>query len=170
MGLFCVLDGVVLRVGGDVLFGELRARGQLGQRGADAVVAVGAGFALRAVGLDGVAVGVGQGFAVQRPVPVAAFGLRGAYLRGVARVALLALRAVVDGDGGRVEEADGVAHLYAVLHDGRHGGDVVRGAEQGLEGLDVGVGFGLPAMGNALLIFFKIGEIEFNFFFIVMDF
>ena len=137
-------DGVVLRVGGDALGGELRARGQLGQRG---IVAVGAGFALlalRAVGADGVAVGVGQELAVQRPVPVAVVGLRGAYLRGVALVALVALRAVVDGDGGCVQEADGEAHLHAVLYDGRHGGDVVRRAEQRLEGLDVGVGFGLP--------------------------
>ena len=146
------LDVFVLRVGGDALVGELRARGQLGQRG---IVAVGAGFALlalRAVGADGVAVGVGQELAVQRPVPVAVVGLRGAYLRGVALVTLVALRAVVDGDGGRVQEADGEAYFHAVLHDGRHGGDVVRGAEQGLEGLDVGVGFGLPGFegGDAL--------------------
>ena len=119
-------DGVVLRVGGDALVGELRARGQLGQRG---VVAGGSLFALRAVGSDGVAVGVGQELAVQRPVPVAVVILRGAYLWGVARVTLVALRAVVDGDGGCVQEADGEAHLHAVLHDGRHGGDVVRGAE-----------------------------------------
>ena len=126
------LDVFVLQVGGDALVGELRARGQLGQR---SVVAVGAGFALlalRAVGADGVAVGVGQELAVQRPVPVAVVALRGAYLRGVALVALVTLRAVVDGDGGRVQEADGEAHLHAVLHDGRHGGDVVRRAEQRL--------------------------------------
>ena len=120
------LDVFVLRVGVDTLFGELRACGQLGQRG---VVAGGSLFALRAVGSYGVAVGVGQELAVQRPVPVAVVILRGAYLWGVARVTLVALRAVVDGDGGRIEEADGEAHLHAVLHDGRHGGDVVRGAE-----------------------------------------
>ena len=120
------LDVFVLRVGVDTLFGELRACGQLGQRG---VVAGGSLFALRAVGSDGVAVGVGQELAVQRPVPVAVVILRGAYLWGVARVTLVALRAVVDGDGGCVQEADGEAHLHAVLHDGRHGGDVVRGAE-----------------------------------------
>ena len=138
------LDVFVLRVGGDLLFVEFRARGQLGQRGVVAGGALVALLALRAVGADGVAVGVGQGFAVQRPVPVAVVGLRGAYLRGVALVTLVALRAVVDGDGGRVQEADGEAHLHAVLHDRRHGGDVVRRAEQRLQRLDIGVRFRLP--------------------------
>ena len=138
------LDVFVLRVGGDLLFVELLARGQLGQRSVVAGGALVALPALRAVGADGVAVGVGQELAVQRPVPVAVFGLRGTYLRGVALVTLVALRAVVDGDGGRVQEADGEAHLHAVLHDGRHGGDVVRRAEQGLQRLDVGVRFRLP--------------------------
>ena len=73
----------------------------LGQRGVVAGGALVALLALRAVGADGVAVGVGQELAVQRPVPVAVFGLRGTYLRGVALVTLVALRAVVDGDGGR---------------------------------------------------------------------
>lgn len=132
------LDRVTLRVGGDVLFGELRARVQLGQRGADAWFAL---IALRAVHTDGVALGVGQGFPVQRPVPVTVVGRCGTYLRGVA---FIAFRAVVDGDSGRVQEADGVAHLHAVLHDRRHGGDVVRGAQQRLQGLDVGIRLGLP--------------------------
>ena len=115
-------------------------------------------LALLAVGADGVAVGVGQEFAVQRPVPVAVLALRDAYLRGgacgsggsgssrVTRIAFVTLLPVVDGDGVGVEERNGVAHFGSVLHDGRHGRDVVRGAEQRLQGLDVGVGFRLPGL------------------------
>ena len=131
-------------------------------------------FAVFAIGTDGLTVGTGHQFAVQRPVPVSVFSLRQAdYGRAsvlavasvsavfavltrlalrtlfalfalVSLVTLVALRSVADGDGVGVVELDDVAHLLAVLRQGRDGGDVVRCVQQLLQGGDVAVHFVLP--------------------------
>ena len=71
-----------------------------------------------------------------------------------ALLALFAFLAVVDGDGVRVAEADGVAyHLASLLH-GRHGGDIIRRVQQLLQGGDVVVHPLLPLLqrGQAFLV------------------
>ena len=93
------------------------------------------------VGADGVAVGILHQLAVQRPVPVVVFALRQAYLR---RVAGVAFRAVIDGDGVGVQELDGVAHLLSAFHERSDRRDAVSRVEQLPDGGDVVVGFLLP--------------------------
>ena len=142
--------------------------------GGSACIAVFAVFTVFAVGTDGVAFGVSHRFAVQRPVPVSVFSLRQAdygraavlavasvsavfailtrlalralfaLLSFISLVTLVALRSVADGDGVGVVELDDVAHLLAVLRQGRDGGDVVRCVQQLLQGGDVAVHFVLP--------------------------
>ena len=85
-----------LRRGGGSAVVALRAFGACGS--VFAVFTVGS---VQSVGADGVTVGVGQGLAVQRPVPVAVLRLREAYLRRLSVGSVLAvgaLRTVIDGD------------------------------------------------------------------------